>query len=149
MHNLHLQLGFQFFIKSQNFSKESYCLMWDETEFHVIAPRYFAESLALVTCYTECRSRSFCSGSCLRFDVNIESKKLSEDGLFKDLYTWINTLWHILAIWLSNINSLSIVMPSNIGWFFSQTWVLPTFSLKCSKRWTVVRNLYFSAFSYI
>ena len=87
--NLHLESGFHFFIKSQNFSIES--------GFHF----------------------------------------------------FIKSQWHILAIWWSNFNSLSIVMPSNLGWFFSQTWVFPTFSHKCSKRWPAIRNLHFSAFIYI
>ena len=50
--------------------------MCDGTEFHVTAPRYFAESLPLVTIFTEGTSRLFRSGSCLRFGANIKSKKL-------------------------------------------------------------------------
>ena len=46
-------------------------------------------------------SRSFCSGSCLRFDVNIESNKLSGEGLFRDLYTSIISFW-IFWWWIEN-----------------------------------------------
>ena len=40
-----------FFIKSQDFSKESCYMMWDGIEFDVTAPRYFAEPLPLVTVF--------------------------------------------------------------------------------------------------
>ena len=76
----------------------------DETEFHVTALRYFPESLPLVTVFTEGTSTSFCSGSCLRYDVNVESKKLSGEGLFKDLYTLINPLPIISLVLCSHQN---------------------------------------------
>ena len=75
--------------------------MWDEIEFHVRAPRYFAESLPLVKVFAEGTSRSFCSGSCLRFDVNIASKKLSGEGLFRDLYTSNISFW-MFWWWIEN-----------------------------------------------
>ena len=90
------QVSFFYQIFSQNFFKESCCLMRDGTELHVPSSRYFAESLLLVTVFTEGTSRSFCCGSCLLFDVNIESKKLSGEGLFRDLYTSIISYHYIL-----------------------------------------------------
>ena len=52
-----------FFIKPRNFSKEFCCTMQDGIEFHVTAPGCFAESLPLVTVFTEGTSRSINQGS--------------------------------------------------------------------------------------
>ena len=58
-------------------------------------------------------------------------------------------LRHILVMWSSDFNPLSVVMPNNLTWFFPQTWVSPTFSHKCSKLWPVIRNSHFSVFHII
>ena len=61
-------------------------------------------------------------------------------------------LRHILIIWSSNFNSLLIVMPRNLTWYFFPNLSFPNIYHKCSKRWsviTVIRNSHFSAFSFI
>ena len=73
----------------------------------------------------------------------------SFDGGF-DIRSVFLDIWKTFyKVWQEGSNFNSLWMPSSLTLFISQTWISSTFSRKCSKRWPVVMNSHFSAFSFI